>query len=251
MNRLKKYLNVKLLIGALTALCLMLAALCWRQNERAEAAALQLNALRYKSFYETLDLMDNLQLNLEKLNITSSRVQEQALLSDIARQADTAQESLSSLPVSQQNLSGALKFVNQLSDYSRVLSKGISSGRPLSQDDQFNLLNLAQRCQKLGDALREIEPRLLSGALNFQDLSEPSLNRDWEKEESVDYPTLIYDGPFSDGLDNRSFLGLSGAPISADQAAEIARALLNDRQVLGLSPRRIHGSAGGKLRPGR
>lgn len=236
MNRLKKYLNVKLLIGALTALCLMLAALCWRQNERAEAAALQLNALRYKSFYETLDLMDNLQLNLEKLNITSSRVQEQALLSDIARQADTAQESLSSLPVSQQNLNGALKFVNQLSDYSRVLSKGISSGRPLSQDDQFNLLNLAQRCQKLGDALREIEPRLLSGALNFQDLSEPSLNRDWEKEESVDYPTLIYDGPFSDGLDNRSFLGLSGAPISADQAAEIARALLNDRQVLGLSP---------------
>ena len=159
MHTLKKYLNANLIIGILAALCVVLGVLSWQQSVRAEEANTQLNSLRYKSFYETLDLMDNLQLNLEKLNITSSRTQEQALLSDIARQADNAQENLSSLPISQQNLSDALKFVNQLSDYSQVLGEGISSGRPLSQDDQLNLLNLAQRCQKLGDALATAERR--------------------------------------------------------------------------------------------
>lgn len=231
MHTLKKHLNANLIIGILAALCVVLGVLSWQQSVRAEEANTQLNSLRYKSFYETLDLMDNLQLNLEKLNITSSRTQEQALLSDIARQADNAQENLSSLPISQQNLSDTLKFVNQLSDYSQVLGEGISSGRPLSQDDQLNLLNLAQRCQKLGDALREIEPQLLSGELSFQELGAEPVAAGQDDEESVDYPTLIYDGPFSDGQDNRSFRGLSGEAINAEQAAQIAQELLADRQV--------------------
>lgn len=231
MHTLKKYLNTNLIIGILAALCVLLAALSWQQSVRAEEANNQLNSLRYKSFYETLDLMDNLQLNLEKLNITSSRTQEQSLLSDIARQADTAQENLSSLPFSQQNLNDALKFVNQLSDYSRVLAEGVSSGRPLSQDDQLNLLNLSQRCQKMGEALREIEPQLISGALSFQELNVEPITPSQTDEPSVDYPTLIYDGPFSDGQDNSTFIGLSGETINAEQAVQIAQTLLADRQV--------------------
>jgi intein/homing endonuclease len=37
---------------------------------------------------------------------------------------------------------------------------------------------------------------------------------------SVGYPELIYDGPFSDGLDNREVKGITGAEISEQQAKE-------------------------------
>jgi germination protein YpeB len=42
---------------------------------------------------------------------------------------------------------------------------------------------------------------------------------------SVEYPELIYDGPFSDGLNDREVKGLTGASINSNQAEDIFNAI--------------------------
>ena len=42
------------------------------------------------------------------------------------------------------------------------------------------------------------------------------------KSSGEDYPTMIYDGPFSDSVVSKEIKGLSGNEISKDEAQEIA-----------------------------
>ena len=51
------------------------------------------------------------------------------------------------------------------------------------------------------------------------------------QDGSIEYPSLIYDGPFSDGLDEREAKGVTGEDISIEQGAEKVRQMLSDMNV--------------------
>ena len=88
----------------------------------------RLGAVYQKAFYETCELVEGMSTNLRKLLVTGSAQQEQVLLSEIARQAQGAQDDLSQLPLGEGAVSATIKFVNQAGGLRHFAGRG-SGGR--------------------------------------------------------------------------------------------------------------------------
>ncbi|MEE1025737.1 MAG: germination protein YpeB, partial [Acutalibacteraceae bacterium] len=150
-------------------------------------------------------------------------------------QAGTAASALAELPIKHESLETVSQFLSQVSDYSLVLARNVVRGGSISDEERKNLATLSKVAQNLSNSLDEAKT-MYNGAENWADNIENALkgsekvgeieNSITEAEESLsDYPTLIYDGPFSDHiLDKESELLQNSKEISREEAREIAAA---------------------------
>ena len=92
-----------------------------------------------KSFYELVEYVDNVEVLLAKAQISSTQAYSAKTLSNLWRKADLAQSSLSQIPTDNNVLSNAVKFFNQLSDYSYSLCNKLIDGKSLEEKDFDNL----------------------------------------------------------------------------------------------------------------
>ncbi len=214
--------NAKKRKGALlTAMIVLVAALLLLgtfQNHRVKALTNQVNAAYEKSLYEAVALMNGIQLNLEKLLVSSSgNGHEEQLLATITQQSEGAQSNLAGVPLSPELLTGAMKFVNQMGDYGKALGKQIADGGKLGEKDIQQLISMHDACVELNLGLFDILGQYERGELGFDvpdNLQVAAKDISTQTEPMVDYPVLLYDGPFSDA--DRTSAALSGDPV--DQA---------------------------------
>lgn len=216
--------------AALAALGLLLAAsLCFAilENGRAESLSNEVDASYRRALYESAELLDGLQGSLLKLPASAGGAREQALLSDVAQQAFGVQQNLAALPCDAENLEGALKFVNQTRDYALALLTRLAEGGALTNDDQRQLSTLAESGKALQAELLASAETL--DAVDFEPPKEAQGNQ--SAVPSVEYPSLIYDGPFSDGTKEGEMLALGEETRSADEAQEALTAYIGTERV--------------------
>ena len=185
-----------------------------------------------KSFYDTVAQVDNIDLNLSKTLATSDGGAIQTYLMDIAVNSELAENNLQQLPIQDENKFYTTKIVNQVGDYAKYLNKKLIRGEKLSETDRENLNNLYKANSALKNALLA-SANDMDGDFHFADIisfSESTLldNLNELQELSVEYPELIYDGPFSDGRENREIKGLSGRRITEAEAVDIFNELFAD-----------------------
>lgn len=199
----------------------------------------------YQSALESLSTsMDDMAVTLEKSLYAGTPASLSGLTGELVLQAGTAGAALSSLPVDSTGLETISKFISQVSDYSLVLSKKAVNGGTITEQERESLSSLASVAANLSTRLEEARTvynssgnwdqsirSALSGAQTVSGLSD-SLT---EAEESLnDYPTLIYDGPFSDHISTRESVLLENAgTVSQEQALQKAAAALS------LSPEKL------------
>lgn len=189
-----------------------------------------------KTFYEVVGGMDTLEISLSKIIVSASPGSNLTLLSDISRQANSMLSNLSSLPVSHQAFSDTIKFVNQLGDFCGSLERPAGDGMPLSTQNMDTLIELHNICaglsgelgalQREGVAFAPLDPASWLDGTSV-DEAFTGLGQD---ESGVTYPTLIYDGPFSEGLQQQTAQGLTGDAVD-EEGARLAAA-----DFLGLDP---------------
>jgi germination protein YpeB len=113
--------------------------------------------------------------------------------------------------------------VNQTADYARVLAAKIGTGGALTSKDYEQLGALHSACVQLNQQLLNLSARYDAGEPVFGNgsvtLSATSVPEE-QNEPAVDYPVLLYDGPFSDARDNPQ-IQLSGKTLSQDEAAKM------------------------------
>lgn len=209
-------------IAILAVLALALVMLGYAQNQRVAALTTQVVSVYQKALFETAELMSGVQLNLEKLMVSGSASNRQTILGDIARQADAARDNLAILPQGQAAMDGAIKFANQVSDLTQTLSERLASGGTLSNADTANLKSLHEGCVllngQLATALLALEKGELTFDLDQSRIREIAQRQERETEPTVDYPVLLYDGPFSDGADTGP-MRVSGEDVDEAEAA--------------------------------
>lgn len=177
----------------------------------------ELDAMYKRAWWEGVERMASLEIELEKLIISDSPEAASLRLANIARQADGASQNLGQLPVERDGLSAALKFVNQIADYSAALNEGITQGRPISDGDINQLQTIQARLSELNDIMYDLDALdSWASAGGVIEIDVSAIAR-----ENMSYPTLIYDGPFSDGA-RGEFKGLGSGQVSEQQALEIA-----------------------------
>lgn len=179
-----------------------------------------------KSFYDTVVQVDNMDLNLSKTLATSDKGAVQLYLTDLAVNSELAENDLQQLPINDEDKFYTTKIVNQVGDYAKYLNKKIISGEPFTAADYENLKNLYKANAALKNAL-QAAMKDMDGNYNFVDIGKKFegntllKNFDELQELSVEYPELIYDGPFSDGRDGEQMEGLTGREITESEAEDI------------------------------
>jgi len=192
-----------------------------------------LEASYQKSFYDTVDRVNNIDLNLSKIIATEDKESKQVYLVDTAVNSELAENDLQQLPLADESKYYTTKLINQIGDYCKYLNKKLINGDPLSNEDEESLKKLYSANRTLKNALDS----MLSGMGNNFSFSSMGTatsgnividNFNELQNLSVQYPELIYDGPFSDGVDGTNIKGLSDNKIDKARAKEIFNELFED-----------------------
>ena len=195
----------------LVALAVAVALALWQFRE-AKAAEITVRAGRERAYYSALDSLTNLEADLSKALVASGPGQHALLLGRVSSLAGAASENLSALPAAYGADESGLKFLGQTADYAQTLAAAAAEGRTLSETD---VRQLAQLMQKSGELRRHLE--------NGEGFAYDAPSEE-QKLSGIEYPSLLYDGPFSDGVRQGAPRGLSGGEITSEQAVEAGRA---------------------------
>lgn len=212
------------------------------ENKKLETA---INNTYDKSFYELTEYVDNVEALLAKAEITSTPIYMAKTLTNIWRKADLAQASLSQIPIENNVLEVAVKFFNQLSDYSYSLSNKLIDGEEIKEEDYKNLEKYYLACKTLNETLQNLASDVMSETLSWKDLSKKDSGAFWSpevenftkdsfskiEEDMQDYEGLIYDGPFSEHMTSVTPLGLGDKEINSGDAEKIVYDFLNSGEI--------------------
>lgn len=192
-----------------------------------------------RAFFDVADSVNNVEISLSKLMVSQSRTQSAVIANDIWRQANYAQANLSQLPLEHDSVMTTTKFLNQAGDwcysYSKALTNGIKS--ETADEDIENLYvgakNINESIKDLGHKIRDsykIMNHINSGRVGSGE--EFKTSYDEMEKNSVDYPELIYDGPFSDSVSARCYKALENLEeISKEQVFEKFSDIIADKKV--------------------
>ncbi len=219
---------------ALAALLAGVLAFSMAQTARLNAAEARLSAVVQKAFYETCELTESMSVNLRKLLVAGETGQRQALLNEIALQAQGALSNLALLPLGQETVSATLKFINQAGDFSSALSVRLADGGELTAEDADALEALSQSAAAFSVGMGRLLDRYERGEAVF-DASDYDANGGQGlyplAQTAADYPVLLYDGPFSDGRSTGSFKALEGlGQVDEPAARQALMAFIGNRQ---------------------
>lgn len=214
------------------AAVLALAALAVQHNSRANTAQTQLQ-YGYMRAVEDLSLsLDNIKTTLNKGMYSNSPTMMTQLSGKLWNEAANAKAALAQLPVEELNLEQTYKFLSQVGNYSQSLAEKFSGGEELTGDEKENLKTLYSYAEDLSSKMWQVEKRIEDGELSFSDVNSASNGAqsvsvtegftDFEEGFS-NYPTLIYDGPFSDHiLEKEPLMVKDQKEVTQEQAAEKA-----------------------------
>ena len=178
-----------------------------------------------RAFYDTVMQVDNMDLNLSKALATKDTGALQKYLVDLAINSELAENDIQELPLQDESKFYTAKLINQIGDYAKYLNKKLIDGEGITSEEYQTLKRLYSSNLTLKNTLKDVMDNM-SEDYSFMELAEADtddivLSSLGELQNlSVEYPELIYDGPFSDGLDKITAKGISGEEISASKAVE-------------------------------
>ena len=213
---------------AMAVLAAVLLAFSFIQTDRLAKANARISASVQKAFYETCELTESMSVNLRKLLVAGDGGQMQQLLSDVSRQAQGASGNLGMLPLGEESISATLKFINQVGDFAESLSVRLADGGAISSDDYHTISSLSENAAAFSVGMARLLEKVERGEVALdgsQAAGDESLYP--LTNPAAEYPTLLYDGPFSDGLHGGEFKSLDGLPaITADEAKQSLSAFI-------------------------
>ena len=171
-----------------------------------------------KSYYSLLYNMDGLEGATNKLTIASGKALRQEYLADISSYATAAAENMSDFTPEEGGDSRIMKFINQTGDFAKYLDDKMNKGGSISESDRATLDEIAAATREIKTTLASLTEEVESGGFSFVDSlreTDSTFSRTLRsfEEKDVDYPSMIYDGPFSDSLLDRQPKALQGEEV--------------------------------------
>ena len=225
------------IIYTLLAIALVLVSIfAIYQYNKNRKAQISLDNHYARSFYEMTEYVGNIETDLRKSMLVSSPSQLASLAGNIYRMSNSAKSCLGALPTGALALDNTSKFLSQVGDYTYVLSQNAIHGESISQEQYKNLSELTKYAAQLNTALEktrksvengDIKFTLSSGTYTVHAADDIMANLENVETSFTEYPSLIYDGPFSEHIENAQSPMLSKATeITLDEARRRASEFL-------------------------
>lgn len=170
---------------------------------------------------------DNIKNTLQKELYAGTADMHSKLSQQLWRDSSTAKAALAQLPVEALQLENTYKFLSQVGNYALAVSEKVREGKEVTREEYDRLSALYEFSKRLCTDMWELENGLADGSLTLTEAKKssekapPSVTDGFtDFEEGFDsYPTLIYDGPFSDHIMEKQPLMTGGKETVAQDVA--------------------------------
>ena len=237
---MKRRTVIRIFAFGLFAFAVILARNIMLMKER-NASLMTIKNSYARAVEELSTAADNISNTLRKELYAGTADMHSKLSQQLWRDSSAAKAALSQLPIENRQLENTYKFLSQVGNYSLAMSEKIREGGQLTGEEYDKLSQLYEFSKQFCGDMWKLENAVADGSMELiNDASAPSAGEDEppavtegfeDFEEGFDsYPTLIYDGPFSDHI-------MEKTPMMTEGAAEISRekALTRAASALGVS----------------
>lgn len=223
-------------MAVLTALSVSAAA-GWMKYSRER----QSNVYNYqRSLLSLSENIDSIDVTLRKTLCAGSAEQFAALAAKLCTDSAAAKSDLAALPGALGELDNVNRFIAQVGDYAISLANKRFLDEELTKEEIAKLKELEGYTEKLRITLEEMIARSADSGVWIEEAekemesetAQTSGSASVMADDFTDYPTLIYDGPFSDHIYEKQPALLKGRQkVSIEEAEKKAHEFSNGKNV--------------------
>lgn len=227
----------------LSAVILVLGIFSIVQTVKANKYEREATITRQMALISLDEYLNNISTNLEKTIYANTPAMLSRLSTEMWREATSAKNSLSMLPTGDSSLNNTYKFLSQIGEFVMSLQRKTANGEELTESERNQLRELYDYCNTLNEQVRKMCYDLENGNFTFESTKSTLLAQDDnistidgsldDVEQSIsDLPSLIYDGPFSDHIEQGEAKLIKGLDnISKEKGLEIAKTVCSDEDL--------------------
>ena len=205
----------------------VLGVLFLKQRETIAAQQRVIEAQTESAYHALTNDLNDLNVTLKKLEAASTPARLSKGFAEIQRLSASAVRAASLLPGAYDEQSGLLQFLTRAGDYADTLLDRVLNGQMLTEEQLSSLSDLCACC---ADLSKTYDDGCQSGAF-LQSAPDGFYAGEKDEENIPDYPSLLYDGPFSESSETAEPVGLPAEPIEETEAMARAQALFPDRAL--------------------
>ena len=235
-------------VSFLSAVVITLAIWGTVNSFKLAVAKREIKASNERALTQLGTYLDDINLNLQKCTYCAGESMMSDVTSKIWRSSASAKESLSEITDGDVELSGVYKFLSQVGEYTLAMKERIAKGEKITAEDTENLNKLLKYSEQLSENINYLIEQEENGLLDFEEIKSTLQKDDDERivlssglndanQSLSDYPTLIYDGPFSDHIMNKKSVMIEKLKVvteaqAKEKAADFLKISSDDLQLL-------------------
>lgn len=199
--------NIVRIISFLCAVILTLTGFIIKDRKKAEKLKLQIENGYSENINGLSASVNDISLLLQKIKYVNEPSMLSKMAAEILTETEIAKTSLSQLPLSQ-SLDSLNLFLSQVGNYAFAVSRqSIDSGK-LPDDFAGNITKLSNTSEKIAEIVNTAQIGFDNAEYWIKEIDKEAKNESDNlgkimntlEGEFEDYPTLVYDGPYSDEI---------------------------------------------------
>ena len=220
-------LLIVVIVSLLVVLTCVLIAYYQVYNSGKQSANI-LEGVYTSSYYSMVDNVNNLSVDLSKYSTLTTAKSKMDTIQDMMVDCNYILAGLSVLPINEENVVSATKFFNQVNGLCESYLRQISVKNDLNVEQELMFDKIKLVVEKIKSNFNEQNYGMYDTGFNFVDASvfddtgmnELSSGMGDLTGASIEYPAMIFDGPFSTSLETKTIKGLPKEEVTQDRALD-------------------------------
>ncbi len=233
------------IISFLSAAVLIVGIFAIKEKKKNDRYILMIENQYSRAFEQLNSSLNSISVAMQKTAYVSSNKTMGALAIEIFSEAELAKSALSELPMGANNISTIYRFLSQVGNYAISVAKNITSENSVTPKQREELKLLSNTANTITQVINDVGIEY-NNADEWANVIENKLNEAVDEggladslteleEDLSDYPTLIFDGPYSDHILSKQPLMTAAAnEFSKEEAIAVARKV-SDKSGLSFS----------------
>ena len=223
MKRMSKR-NLARIVAFLTAGLLVVCLFTIGAVVKAKEYERKTEAMYQKNLAAAGEYLSDIDTVLLKGLFSESAANQSSMCADLWRDAYEAKNAIASLPLSDLDMESCYSFLSKVAEYARATEKQIASGNRISAQAHANFLSIRRKISSLSDGFEKLQKfymgtgEKISGGIDFSFAVPRTISSSHATSQSLntlnknlsDAPKLLYDGPYSDVVNEKTPRMLDG-----------------------------------------
>lgn len=212
--------------------------------KQADTYKKELHNRYMRAFHDMADYLNDIDVGIKKTMLANDASQLSVLSARLSMQSEAAKGCLAEIPTTDAGFDNTSKFLAQIGDYASYLSRKVIGNGEISEEEFQNLEKLSAYAEMVSEEFSKMEDAVYDNRMQVESLS-------WQKPFTVyadgesfadgmqrietmpqEYPSLIYDGPFSEHLSSEEPKCLQGkSTISRLSAEGVVKQFLGEERA--------------------